>query len=702
MTTWNGQPVGALVKIDPNTGELWPGFNTHVYGGTNVIRDMQLEDDGLLYLAGAFTTVSESGVIQSKSGAVRLDPITGAVDAGWAPQITSGAAWGISRSKTRDVTYIAGHFNFVNSLSGTAGFVSVDDTGAVVDKRDAVPFNGCYAFGGYCTQMYDVVATAQGDVWVGGVEHSLYVLDESADLAMKWHHYSGCDPTKNEECLPAAWYGGEFQEIEAIGDRVYATCHCWFDLYSTQNQVLEHANRTLWDGVEGVDYFWNTINAVAAFDATTGAVIPEFQPLLGGDSGGFGVHLNESDGCLWIAGGIDSYGPPGGVQPLAHNVVRLCDELGPGIPAGPPATPPTPLACTASNNETAVAIDFTLPEGAVRSVVYRSVNGASFYWRGALDVPAASFNESIPAGSVVQYQVRAKYEADQLSAPLDCDPVIDLSSSLQPVPECSTQLSPTNQPIVTWAPANDATSYVVSRTVNGGPRYWRAKVTDGSNVLTDAVAPFSVTFTYDVVSKDITGAAASPTVCTPDVVAIPAAVQPVPSCSSVIDASNFAQLTWEAAPNATEYIIYRSVNGGPRYWRAKVNTTNFTSTSVLEIGKTYVYDVVAGGAGGTRATQTPCDPQLQIDPPALTPPTSCQASVDAAGVVILNWAGGQNAVKYVVRRQANGSPFYWRGAVTDGSDTFTDSITDNRTYLYRVDAVGAGGAVAEPTICAWI
>ena len=202
MGTWNGQTIGALAKINPVTGDLWPGFNTRVYGGTSVIRDMQLEDDGWLYLAGGFTTVSENGVPIAQSGAVRIDPVTGAVDTSWTPQVTDGSVWGISRSKTTNLTYLAGHFNFVNGESGTAGFVSVDDTGQVVDKRDKVPFNGCFAIGGYCTQMYDVVATPQGDVWVGGVEHSLYVLDESSNLDMKWHHYAGCDPTKNVECPP--------------------------------------------------------------------------------------------------------------------------------------------------------------------------------------------------------------------------------------------------------------------------------------------------------------------------------------------------------------------------------------------------------------------------------------------------------------------------------------------------------------------
>lgn len=697
MGTWNGETVGGLVKIDPATGELWPGFNTRIYGGVSVVRDMQLESDGWLYVAGGFDTVDENGVIINQNGAVRINPNTGAVDATWTPQVTGGSVWGISRSKTLNLTYLAGHFNFVNGESGTAGFVSVDETGEVVDKRDAVPFNGCFGFGGYCTQMYDVVATPQGDVWVGGVEHSLYVLDESSDLDMKWHHYSGCDPTKNEECFPADWYGGEFQEIELIDGRIYATCHCWFDLHSSQNQVLVHSKKYLWQGTEGVDYFHQTVNGVMAFDPDTGAVIPSFVPLLGGDAGGFGVHLNESDGCLWVAGGFDSYGPPGGVQPPAYDVVRLCDETGPGTPAGPPSTPPVPTACAASNVGLNATVDFVLPAGAVRGVIYRSVNGGSFSWRGAVDAPGTSFGEAVPNGAVTQYQVRAKYEADQLSAPTSCDPAINLQPSLQPVPNCSAVASATNQPVITWEAANDATEYVVYRSVGANGPYWRGKISDGSFTFGDSVMAFNTSYTYSVVAKDINGASASSTICAPDISATSAEVVPVPQCSALVGAGDKAELTWDAAANASEYVIYRSVNGGPRYWQGKVQTTDFTSSGALQIGKTYQYDVVAVGADGTKAAATQCAPALSLQAPQVTAPTVCGSTVDGNGVVTVAWSGAQNAVKYVVRRSVNGSAYYWRGAITDGSESFSDTITDNRTYLYRVDAVGSDWTVASAT-----
>ncbi len=697
MGTWNGQPVGALVKIDPATGDLWPGFNTRVYGNVSSVRDLQLEADGWLYVAGGFDTVSENGVIMSQSGAVRINPTTGAIDTTWTPQVTDGSVWGISRSKTTNLTYLAGHFDFVNGEAGTAGFVSVDDTGSVVDKRDKVPFNGCFGFGGYCTEMYDVVATPQGDVWVGGVEHSLYVLDEASNLDMKWHHYSGCDPTKNEECLPADWYGGEFQEIELIGDRIYATCHCWFDLYSSQNQVLVHANRSQWQGVEGVDYFHHTVNAVMAFDPNTGAVIPSFVPLLGGDAGGFGVHLNESDGCLWVAGGIQSYGPPGGVQPLAWDVVRLCDETGPGAPAGPASTPPIPLSCAASNVGLEATVDFALPEGAVRAVVYRSVNAGSFSWRGAVDVPGTSFTETVPDGSVTEYQVRAKFEADQLSAPLTCAPAINLEPSLGSVPDCSAVADGANRPVITWSAATDATEYVVYRSVGANGPYWRGKVSNGALTFTDAVMPFNTTYTYSVVSKDVNGASAPSTTCTPDVSANSVEVSPVPTCSAVIGAGDKAEISWSVAGNATDYVIYRSVNGGPRYWQGKTQSTSHISSGALQSGKTYQYDVVAVGADGTRADATQCAPALSLQAPQVSAPTSCSAVVDGNGAVTVTWSGAQNAAKYVIRRSANNSPFYWRGVITNGSESFSDTISDNRTYVYRVDAVGSDSTVASIT-----
>jgi hypothetical protein len=77
MDDYNGVSLGALAKIDPTTGDLWPGWQTRVYGGTSVVRDIRLEPDGWLYVVGAFTTATEGNNPQSVSNAIRMNPTTG-------------------------------------------------------------------------------------------------------------------------------------------------------------------------------------------------------------------------------------------------------------------------------------------------------------------------------------------------------------------------------------------------------------------------------------------------------------------------------------------------------------------------------------------------------------------------------------------------------------------------------------------------
>ncbi|MFW2380989.1 MAG: hypothetical protein ACN4GZ_04450 [Acidimicrobiales bacterium] len=286
IDSWNGELIGSLVKIDPATGELWPGWQTRVFGGNSVVRDLKLEADGWVYAVGAFAQANEGAGVFAAGGAIRFDPITGDIDETWLPSVDEGGeAWGVSRSKTQAVTYVAGFFTSVEGTADTGGFVGLDDTGAVSQDRSIVPFNACTNQWPYCVQMYDVEATEAGHIWVGGVEHALYAIDEATGDLIQ-HHYTACNPEFNE-CYGNPWWGGEFQEIERVGDRIYATCHCWTDLYS-YDQVIQHTQPP-------AEATRTTIKSIAAFDVTTTNHVTSFAPQQTGDSGRFGIHENPSD-----------------------------------------------------------------------------------------------------------------------------------------------------------------------------------------------------------------------------------------------------------------------------------------------------------------------------------------------------------------------------------------------------------------------
>lgn len=406
IDTWNGLQIGSLVKIDPLTGELWPGFPTRAFGGNSVVRDLKLESDGWVYAVGSFSEANEGDGAFAAHGAIRFDPITGDIDETWLPSVDEGgAAWGVSRSMTQDVTYIAGFFTSVEGDTDNGGFVGLDDAGAVVQDRSIIPFNGCGADRfPYCVQMYDVEATESGHLWVGGVEHALYAVDEASGELIQ-HHYTGCNPAFND--CDRNWYGGEFQEIQRDGDRIYATCHCWTDLYS-HDEVIPHANPP-------AEATRTTIKSVAAFDVVTTDHIPAFAPQMTGDSGGFGLHVNPFDGCMWLAGGYGSYGAPGGPQPPGHDVIRICDETGPG-PAAVTTAPPTPNECVVSGDADGVTVDWTNNQYAIATVIHRKVGDGNASWAGRVNDLGITFSGPAANLNLNEFFVEQVCEPGQRSA----------------------------------------------------------------------------------------------------------------------------------------------------------------------------------------------------------------------------------------------------------------------------------------------
>ncbi len=698
MGQWNGVTRGALVKIDPKTGDLWPGWNTRAFGGPSVIRDLSLEADGYVYAVGNFTTVTSGNGPMAAGGAFRFDPITGAIDTNWLPSLENGTGWGVSRSKTQAVTYIAGFFQSVDGDTTAQGFVGIDDAGSITANRDAIPFNGCSNWS-YCSQLYDVEATEFGDLWVGGVEHALYVVDEGDGSLIKMH-YSGCDPSKNVDCQPNNWYGGEFQELERVGNRIYATCHCWYDLFSA-DEVMAHARPE-----DTPNTVHSTVDALMAFDVVSAERINSFRPYLTGTSGGFGMHVNPDDGCLWATGGFQSYGQPGGAQPPARDVVRICDSAGPTPHTTPVAAPPAPELCSVALVDPAdpslgASVTWTNAPTSVGTIIYRSVDGGGSYWRGRVNPPLPSEFVEVPAvNTVSSYSVLHVYPAGQRSAPAPCGSV-DLMPQLVPPSSCLALVDAGGVPSLSWDAGNDAAAFIIRRSVDGGPSYWRGRTSE--TTFTGATLTPGRSYDYTVTSQAADGSTAGPVPCNPTLTVQGPELIPPSACTATIDQNGRAALSWDAGSNATNFVIRRSVNGGTAYWRGSTPTTNFVGAT-LEAGRTFDYTVTAKAADGSTAPPVPCNPTLTVEVPQLGVLTSCDATLMENNEVVVGWLQVENAQRYVVRRSANNGTFYWRGSVNadqaSNAAFFDTPISDTRTYVYSVTAIGLDGTTATPVECA--
>ncbi len=494
FTTWNGTNTGPLVKIDPATGELWPGWSTQVSGTQATVRDLKIEADGFLYVVGDFSRASVNGSQFTTSGAMRVNPSSGAIDSSWRPRLGGGDAWGVSRSRTQNVTYITGQFTTVNGGSAR-GFVGVNDSGSTTVTHTVLPDNGCAANPNSCHWQFDVEATEFGTVWVGGVEHALRVLDENDGYSLVRQHYTACDPSRNDNCSPGAWFGGDFQEIERVGDRIYASCHCWYDHYS-DTQTITHTVPT---GSH------SEIDSLAAYRVSNSTRITSFRPYMAGAAGGWGIAANPSDGCMWMTGGIQSVGEPGS-QRSARNLVRLCDSGGAGPVNQPDLGAPAPATCTAAISGNSIDLDWSGGSFHTKTIIERQIeSGGNWFWRAAPATGVTSFNEGVPNSST-RYRISFRYSAGQTSSPILCTS----GGPVNAPASCTAVATSTRNVTISWTGNANASSYIVSGSIDGAAR---AQI--GTTVETTASATMSAgsRSTFDVIAVGGDGTRSSATSC---------------------------------------------------------------------------------------------------------------------------------------------------------------------------------------------
>jgi len=691
MNTWNGQQFGALVKIDPETGEAWPGFNSRVFGGNSVVRDVRLEADGWLYVVGNFTTASDGGNPQAVQGAIRMNPSTGAIDWNWIPAIENGSVWGVSVSPVRNEVYLAGWFTSVDGQLNTDGFVGVSGTDAsVVRNRSTIPYNTCEGCTTYF-RLYDVLATEFGHVWVVGEQHALFILDE-ADLSLERMHWTGCDLGQQADCSRR---GGEYQELERAGDRVYATGHFWGS-HRSDTEVIMHNLQPQIATQTGTAT--GRISAVGAYDVATGVRDQGFNPNMSGETGGFGLAV-ATDGCLWLTGGVNQVGDPG-AQTSARDLVRLCDEGGAGPDPLPNPTAPAPVSCTATAEGTTVDLAWTIPEFATDVVVYRAIDDSSAYWRGRVPAPGTTFNETAVDGSLNAYEVRAKYPTGVLSSPTPCAPAIDLTAPLVDdvaAPATCSAVNTGTDATLSWTASDGASDYRVYRSIDSGPSFWRGLV---STTSFDDTLRNGGLHDYTVQARGASGVWSPVTPCAPTLDPADGGIGNVaaPATCSGTNVGVDASLSWAASDGAQDYRIFRSIDGGSSFWRGLNTSTTFEET--LRSSGSHVYSVQARGANGVWSGSTTCSPALDPadgGPEPVAAPASCTAAV-VAGSAEISWAASADATDYRVFRSVDGGGTFWRGL--SATTTFCDGLRAGSSHVYSVQARGADAVWSASTVCA--
>jgi len=153
------------------------------------------------------------------------------------------------------------------------------------------------------------------------------------------------------------------------------------------------------------------------------------------------------------------------------------------------------------------------------------------------------------------------------------------------------------------------------------------------------------------------------------------------------------RVTWNAAPGATRYEVWREVTeGGPYSLRSTVTGTTYDDREAA-LGRRYWYRVRACNALGCSAPSVPDSGFIHATAP--DPATGVSASDGAhANRVVVTWTAATGAATYEVHRAtAEGGP-YTRLANT-ATTSFSDTgVVVGTTYWYRVVACNAAGCSA--------
>lgn len=171
------------------------------------------------------------------------------------------------------------------------------------------------------------------------------------------------------------------------------------------------------------------------------------------------------------------------------------------------------------------------------------------------------------------------------------------------------------------------------------------------------------------------------------VYAKPTAVpKPVTGLKASLEYSNQVRLSWNAAPNATGYIIYRKAENETKFtYRYMVSGTSFLDTAAVQekynFYRVYPYVVTPSG---TRVMGSSTAYVYARPSSAPSPVTGLKASLEYSNQIRLKWNASSKATGYIIYRKTQyESGFTYRYMVSGTSFLDTDPVQGQYNY-YRV------------------
>lgn len=676
-----------LAALDPATGQVdttWRAKVSNVSGARGIVFGFDVHGDHL-YLSGRFDQVGSGASVHTTEKLARVTLDDGGADTVLTTDIDGGAVWGVGVNNDASRIYLAGYHDSVDGNTAGADYSVLDHTGTLIPGRSDVGGNSSQSSRWY---GQDVVVTDNLVFW-GGSEHVVRVFAESDGTLVREHS------TKT---------GGDYQDLEVVGDRVYGSCHCYtvhaadFDGWGQWGDIPEHVEVT-------------PIKYVAAYSATTGAYLPEFQLDMSATQAGVWAIHGATDGCLWVGGDLSRITTIAGNDRAAGGFAKFCD--GPGTDNRAPEMPPNLIQTREEKAKIVLRWDKSIDNlGTARYEVSRGgelvadieTTGSGTYW----------FTDTgLEEKTLYSYSIVAIDAAGNRSEPAEID--AGTSGAIRGVdtepPTMPTLLTQTRAEkakiVIRWAAATDnlaVQDYEITR--DGVAVGIKPGTSAGQYWFTDSGLEPGTTYTYEVVARDAETNRSEPAVlqATTEVDATVSDTE-APSTPSDLNQTRAENakivIQWTRSTDNVGVDFYEVTRDGEVVGTKDAGSSTFYwfTDSELATATAYDYAVVAVDAAGNRSSTATLTAGTTGAATGVTPdtPTGLRTTNQTRDRVVLNWGAATGASSYVIERDSgDGQGFVEVG--TKGSQWFTNTgLTAGTTYVYRVVAVSGDGLRSEPS-----
>lgn len=339
-------------------------------------------------------------------------------------------------------------------------------------------------------------------------------------------------------------------------------------------------------------------------------------------------------------------------------------------------------------NTSSVLLKWTAVEGATEYRLYRAVDGGDFVLAKVVDTnETANFNLKLAEHSY-KYKVAAICTEGEGTVKGEYSEEIEFAN-MPAAPKNVKAESSGSSAVISWDAVEGATEYLLYRSDDDGD-FRLLKSVEGTTTNNYGLES-GKKYQYKVValrrSENVLMKSAYSDAALLTVKAKPAAPQNVKLEQLSM---NSVELKWDAVENATEYRIYRSINGAD-YTLVKVVSENGTANYGLNFENAYGYKIAAVNGIGASGVKGDYSEEVLISG-ILAAPENVKAVLQSDGSVKLTWDAVEGATEYRLYRKVNNGDYALVKSV-EGTETYNFDLDKANVYTYRVTAIETKGNV---------